>query len=88
MIEFGFASVDLERIELVVLEFNNKAIRCYTRCGFREVQRSPNAAIVDRRSYDDVSRRSVEALWPIDRSAATEPPQRSRRFQSCSITRV
>ncbi len=50
VIEYGFASLDLDRIELAVLEFNDRAIRCYTRCGFREFQRLPDAANVDDQS--------------------------------------
>ena len=54
VVEYAFVSLGLKRIDLAVLEFNERAIRCYLRCGFREVRRSPGAAIVDDKQYDDV----------------------------------
>ena len=54
VVEYAFGSLGLKRIDLAVLEFNERAIRCYAGCGFREVGRLPKAAVVDDRPYDDV----------------------------------
>jgi hypothetical protein len=37
-----------------VLEFNSRAIGCYTRCGFSSLRREPDAVTLDGISYADV----------------------------------
>lgn len=34
IVEIGFEQLGLHRIELVVFDFNEAAIRCYEKCGF------------------------------------------------------
>jgi RimJ/RimL family protein N-acetyltransferase len=34
--ELAFHSLNLHRLELMVYEFNERALRCYRKCGFRE----------------------------------------------------
>jgi len=36
LLEFGFNDLNFHRIQLNVLEFNDKAIALYERCGFRK----------------------------------------------------
>ena len=36
LLDYGFATLGLHRIELCVYENNPRAIRCYERCGFRK----------------------------------------------------
>lgn len=51
---FGFQRLGLHRIDLRVLAFNERAIRCYLRCGFTEEGREREAAYVDDSWHDDV----------------------------------
>jgi len=50
----AFDALGLQTVSLAVLEFNERAIRCYRRCGFREVRRETDAAVVDGVTYDDL----------------------------------
>lgn len=54
VVEYAFASLGLRRVDLAVLEFNQRAIRCYERCGFRKVGRLANAAVIEGQPYADV----------------------------------
>lgn len=51
---FGFQGLGLHRIDLRVLAFNERAIRCYLRCGFIEEGREREAAYVGEAWHDDV----------------------------------
>jgi RimJ/RimL family protein N-acetyltransferase len=51
---FGFQRLGLHRIDLRVLAFNERAIRCYLRCGFTEEGREREAARVNEGRHDDV----------------------------------
>jgi ribosomal-protein-alanine N-acetyltransferase len=51
---FGFQRLGLHRIDLRVLAFNERAIRCYLRCGFTEEGREREAARVNEGWHDDV----------------------------------
>ncbi|MGH9125242.1 MAG: GNAT family N-acetyltransferase [Acidimicrobiales bacterium] len=61
VVEYAFATLGLQRIDLAVLEFNERAIRCYTRCGFVQIGRAANAAVVDGTPYDDILMALVRA---------------------------
>lgn len=37
IVRFGFDQLGLERIDLTVLPFNQRGIRCYEKCGFKHV---------------------------------------------------
>lgn len=58
----AFGSLGLERIELVTLAINERAQRCFERCGFRTIARVPNAVVSCGVAYDDL-------LMEISRSA-------------------
>lgn len=60
---YGFGALDLHRIDLRVLEYNERAIRCYRRCGFVEEGREREAALVSGRWYDDVAMSILEHEW-------------------------
>jgi RimJ/RimL family protein N-acetyltransferase len=51
---YAFGELGLQRVNLAVLEDNERAIRCYRRCGFRNVGRVHAAAIVDGEPLDDL----------------------------------
>ena len=54
VVAHGFGELRLEEIELVVLEFNERARRCYAACGFQEVERFPSGVVEDGREVDDI----------------------------------
>lgn len=54
VVQFGFEQLGLHRIDLRVLAFNERAIRCFLRCGFAEEGREREAALVGGTWHDDV----------------------------------
>ena len=51
---YAFDELGLHRVDLRVLAYNTRAIRCYERCGFVEEGREREAAFVDGHWHDDV----------------------------------
>lgn len=54
ILRYGFNELGLHRIDLRVLAYNTRAIRCYLRCGFVEEGREREAAYVSGAWHDDV----------------------------------
>ena len=54
VLRYGFDELGLHRIDLRVLAYNTRAIRCYLGCGFIEEGREREAAYVGGRWHDDV----------------------------------
>jgi RimJ/RimL family protein N-acetyltransferase len=52
--EHAFGAMDLHRLSLRVLAFNERAIRAYRRCGFRVEGRERESALVDGVWHDDI----------------------------------
>lgn len=50
----AFGSLGLHRVALRVLSYNERAIRCYEKCGFQREGRERESAFVDGVYYDDV----------------------------------
>ena len=50
----GLNAMGLAAIDLRVLEFNRRAIRCYTSCGFKTVARLPRSLKIDDIWHDDL----------------------------------
>jgi RimJ/RimL family protein N-acetyltransferase len=44
----------LDEVTLAVLELNERAIRCYEKCGFGRVGRIDGAAVIEGRRFDDI----------------------------------
>ena len=61
--QYGFDDLALETIELVVLDFNERAQRCYRACGFHEVERIPAGVMDGDRPADDVRMIATRASW-------------------------
>lgn len=51
---YGFDGLGLHRIDLRVLAFNERAIRCYRKCGFVVEERLREPALVDSERHDDL----------------------------------
>lgn len=54
VLRFAFEELGLHRVSLRVLAFNQRAIRCYLRCGFVEEGRERESAHIDGAWHDDV----------------------------------
>jgi len=54
MLKFGFEDLKLHRIDLKVLNYNKRAIRCYKKCGFKIDGILRESAFIDGRYYSDI----------------------------------
>ena len=54
VLSHAFGTLGLHRVSLRVLAYNERAIRCYEKCGFRTEGRERQSALVDGEYYDDV----------------------------------
>ena len=55
ILEYGFKYLNLNNINLDVMEFNERAIACYKKCGFKEYGRRRKAEFLCGKYYDRVS---------------------------------
>ena len=70
MIDHAFGTLGLHRIALYVFEFNERAIRAYTRCGFVIEGRSRESIWRDGRWWDELAMSVLESDWRATRGAA------------------
>lgn len=54
VLRHAFATLGLHRVSVRALAYNERAIRCYAKCGFVEEGREREAALVDGMWHDDV----------------------------------
>ena len=54
ILEFGFKYLNLKNIKLDLLEFNERALKCYKKCGFKEYGRRRKCRFIDGRYYDAI----------------------------------
>lgn len=54
MLDYGFNYLNLHSINLNVMEFNHRAIRCYEKCGFKECGRRRKCKFINGKYYDSV----------------------------------
>ncbi len=54
VIKFAFNELNLSELELMVLEFNKRAIKCYEKCGFEVSEVIRDNLEVDGMKYNDV----------------------------------
>ena len=54
VLRYAFADLGLHRVGLRVLAINERAIRCYERCGFQVEGRERESAYIDGAYYDDL----------------------------------
>lgn len=52
ILEYGFHYMNLNNIDLSVMEFNERAIKCYEKCGFKEVGRRRKSKFINNKYYD------------------------------------
>lgn len=55
ILDYGFNYLNLNNIKLDVIEFNERAIACYKKCGFKEYGRRRKCEFIDGKYYDRIS---------------------------------
>lgn len=55
ILEYGFKYLNLNNIKLDVMAFNEKAIACYKKCGFKEYGRRRECEFINGKYYDCIS---------------------------------
>ena len=54
ILDFGFNYLNLNNIELALMEFNQRALKCYEKCGFKEIGRRRKSKFINGRYYDSI----------------------------------
>ena len=54
ILEYGFKYLNLKNIKLDLIEFNERALNCYKKCGFKECGRRRKCKFVDGNYYDSI----------------------------------
>ena len=54
LIGYGFDYLNLNNIMLTVYSFNNRAIKCYKKVGFKEIGRRRNSVMKKNKRYDTI----------------------------------
>lgn len=54
ILEYGFRYLNLNNIKLDVMEFNNRAIACYKKCGFKEYGRRRKCYFLNGKYHDKI----------------------------------
>ena len=54
ILDYGFSYLNLNSINLTVLEFNQAAIKCYKKCGFKDAGRLRKSRFVNGKYYDQL----------------------------------
>jgi RimJ/RimL family protein N-acetyltransferase len=63
VLSFAFEELALHRVDLRVITYNERAIRCYRRCGFVEEGRTRDSAFVDGTYHDDILMAILATQW-------------------------
>ncbi len=54
ILEYGFKYLNLKNIKLDLMEFNERALKCYKKCGFKEYGRRRKCKFIDGEYYDTI----------------------------------
>ena len=74
VLEHAFGVLGLNRVDLRVLAYNTRAIRCYAACGFVEEGRERQAARVAGEWHDDVIMGILRSEYLVDAGHVVERP--------------
>lgn len=55
LLDYGFNYLNLKNINLELMAFNERALACYKKCGFKECGRRRQCEFVDGKYYDRIS---------------------------------
>lgn len=54
ILDYGFNYLNLNNIKLDLMEFNERALKCYKKCGFKEYGRRRKCKFVNGKYYDNI----------------------------------
>jgi RimJ/RimL family protein N-acetyltransferase len=54
ILDYGFNYLNLNNIKLDLMEFNERALKCYKKCGFKECGRRRKCEFVNGKYYDSI----------------------------------
>lgn len=54
ILEYGFKYLNLNNIQLTLMEFNERALACYKKCGFKEYGRRRKCNFINGKYYDSI----------------------------------
>lgn len=54
LLKYAFFSIDIFRVTLKVYEYNERAVKCYLKCGFCCEGRTRQSAYIDGKFYDEI----------------------------------
>ena len=54
LLDYGFNYLNLNNINLSVFEFNERAIRCYEKCGFKVYGKRTKSKFINGKYYDEI----------------------------------
>lgn len=54
LLEYGFKYKNLHNIKLDLMEFNERALKCYIKCGFKEYGRRRRCKFINGKYYDSI----------------------------------
>ena len=54
ILDFGFNYLNLNNIDLALMEFNQRALKCYEKCGFKEIGRKRKCNFINGKYYDAI----------------------------------
>lgn len=54
LLDFGFNYLNLNNIDLSLMEFNQRALKCYQKCGFRESGRRRKCKFINGKYWDSI----------------------------------
>ena len=54
LLDYGFNYMNLHSIKLTVFAFNERALRCYKKCGFKETGRNRENRFINGKYYDTI----------------------------------
>lgn len=63
VLEYAFKYMKLHRVELKVLEYNKRAIRCYEKCGFKIDGILRDSAFIEGSYHSDIIMSILEEEW-------------------------
>lgn len=78
MCDYGFNVLGLTNIMLRLIAFNERALRAYTKAGFREIGRRRKSEFIGGQRYDEIymDLLAEEFESPLLAARLTEPPRR------------
>ena len=54
ILDYGFNYLNLNNIKLDLMSFNERALKCYQKCGFKEYGRRRKCKFINGKYYDSI----------------------------------